>query len=80
VAVEDEVEEDEASDEPDYPDDVDPLPPSERADTAALLRELASLGLEDEAPAPPMRSAAAAASRPVPNQPAQKKRKGLFGR
>jgi hypothetical protein len=49
-------------------------------DTAALMRELTSLGMDDEASpsavAPPVRSAV---SRPV-SAAAQKKRKGLFGR
>jgi hypothetical protein len=51
------------------------------SDTAALLRELTSLGLDDDAPQPP------AARTPGPSRPAvpaaskdAKKRKGLFGR
>jgi hypothetical protein len=45
-------------------------------DTAALLRELSSLGLDDDPPPPPVRPAP---PRPVSTLPA-KKRKGLFGR
>ena len=45
-------------------------------DTASLMRELSSLGLEDE-PAPP---APAPRPQPVSRAPAPKKRKGLFGR
>lgn len=49
-------------------------------DTAALLRELTSLGMDDDAPAPQTtRPARPTAPRPVPSV-AQKKRKGLFGR
>lgn len=70
-----------AADAPDGP----PVAPSAEAarrawaphetDTASLMRELSSLGLEDE-PALP-----ASAPRPQPvTVPAQKKRKGLFGR
>ncbi|MDB5478873.1 MAG: hypothetical protein JWM96_1368 [Alphaproteobacteria bacterium] len=47
-------------------------------DTAALLRELSSLGLDEDPPAPPL-TRPVSSSRPVPVQQ-QKKRKGLFGR
>jgi hypothetical protein len=46
-------------------------------DTAALLRELSSLGVDDEAPAPA--PAPRAPARPTPAAP-QKKKRGLFGR
>ena len=45
-------------------------------DTASLMRELSSLGLEDESAAP----APAPRPQPVVRAPAPKKRKGLFGR
>lgn len=49
-------------------------------DTASLLRELSSLGQDDDpAPLPVTRPARATATRPV-SAAAQKKRKGLFGR
>jgi hypothetical protein len=53
------------------------------SETAALLRELTSLGLDDEPsqPAPPARNAAnAAASAKAAPKEQPKKRKGLFGR
>jgi hypothetical protein len=47
-------------------------------DTASLLRELSSLGLDDDPPPPPPSRPA----RPTPPRPvtAPKKKKGLFGR
>ena len=64
---------------PTRPSDDEPLPfysGSQDTDTASLLRELSSLGLDDEpAPAPPVRPPV---GRPV--QLAPKKKKGLFGR
>jgi len=67
----------------DAPDEPSAVPVSvgaasmEMADTAALLRELSSLGLEDEpAPPPPPRLPSRP---PAPPTPAKKKR-GLFGR
>jgi hypothetical protein len=54
---------------------------SEITDTAALLRELSSLGVEDDGPgsaAPP--SAPTRPARPVPAQQDRKKKRGLFGR
>ncbi len=49
-------------------------------DTAALLRELTSLGIDDEAPASQLtRRARSTAPRPA-SAAAHKKRKGLFGR
>jgi hypothetical protein len=66
-----------AADELDVPDE--PAYAPRGADTAALLRELSSLGLEDErapvAVAQPRETAATAATASGP-----KKRKGLFGR
>jgi hypothetical protein len=49
------------------------------ADTAMLLRELSSLGIDDDEPPTTMRSAP---SRPAPTsgKGQDKKRKGLFGR
>ncbi|MBC7374448.1 MAG: hypothetical protein H7323_10715, partial [Frankiales bacterium] len=47
-------------------------------DTASLLRELSSLGLDDEPAQLPARPARAVAAHQV--QPAPKKKKGLFGR
>jgi hypothetical protein len=46
-------------------------------DTAALLRELSSLGLDDDPPPPPVRPTP---PRPISTLPSAKKRKGLFGR
>jgi hypothetical protein len=52
---------------------------NEMADTAALLRELSSLGLEDDpAPAPSARPPAPRAPRPAAAD--KKKKRGLFGR
>jgi len=48
-------------------------------DTASLLRELSSLGLDDDPPPPPVRPPSPSAPRPVATAPAKKK-KGLFGR
>ncbi len=52
------------------------------SETAALMRELSSLGLEDEPAQPPAARTAAAAAAVRPASPAKdpKKRKGLFGR
>ncbi len=72
-------------DEPDASDDEEPddgLPQPivqrDLTDTASLLRELSSLGFEDEPPqsGPSHRPSA---PRPVP-PPAPKKKRGLFGR
>ncbi len=61
-----------------HDDDDDPAPWRDSdTDTASLLRELSSLGLDDDAPQPVLR--AAGPVRPVSAEPA-KKRKGLFGR
>ncbi len=67
-------------DEEAYPDD-EPMPSyAHDTDTASLLRELSSLGLDDDAPAAqPTRPARPPAPRAAPAS-AQKKRKGLFGR
>jgi hypothetical protein len=54
---------------------------AEMADTAALLRELSSLGLDEEppsAPAPPPRTPSARPPTQVPDP--RKKKRGLFGR
>jgi len=76
----------EADNEP-PPDE--PAPPAEppapaapvMTDTASLMRELSSLGLEDEpAPAPPRPASVGAASRAAAQPDKGKKRKGLFGR
>jgi hypothetical protein len=73
--------EDETADEiPDEPVGVPAMvgaPSMEMADTAALLRELSSLGLEDDPAPPPPPRAPARPTQPV--TPAKKKR-GLFGR
>ena len=74
---------DAAPDDPHVPDAA-PATNGSRAglsDTAALLRELTSLGLDDEPePASPARTAAQSAQRPAPPKEQPKKRKGLFGR
>ncbi|MBA3852032.1 MAG: hypothetical protein H0X59_06660 [Chloroflexi bacterium] len=55
-----------------------PMPHYEQAtDTAALMRELSSLGMDDDAPPRPPTRPGSQQPRPV-SQP--KKRKGLFGR
>ena len=61
------------------PDDDQPFPSYGRddTDTAALMRELSSLGLEDAPTPAPVRPPPAA--RPIAPAP-PKKRKGLFGR
>ena len=51
--------------------------PHEMADTAALLRELSSLGMEDDVAPPPTPRAP---HRPAPPMPDKKKKRGLFGR
>jgi hypothetical protein len=68
--------------EDEEPSDSLPQPIVRRdlTDTASLLRELSSLGFEDEPPAAP------SPSRPAPSAPrpvtasAPKKKRGLFGR
>ncbi|MDQ3503889.1 MAG: hypothetical protein M3486_09835, partial [Actinomycetota bacterium] len=70
------------ADTDDDPDDDEPMPSygGYDTDTASLLRELSSLGLDDEPPpAAASRPARPAAPRPA-SLAAQKKRKGLFGR
>jgi hypothetical protein len=69
------------------PDQRSGLRYDEGLDTASLLRELSSLGMEEEAPPqpPPPAPARPASQRPAaqksaPAKPAAKKRKGLFGR
>jgi hypothetical protein len=66
-------------DEEEATDDALPEPIVQRdlTDTASLLRELSSLGFDDEPPSPPIRPPASA-PRPVTTAP--KKKRGLFGR
>ncbi|MGH8888423.1 MAG: hypothetical protein ACRDV3_01525 [Acidothermaceae bacterium] len=56
-----------------------PIVQRDLTDTASLLRELSSLGFEDEPPGPSPMRPGPSAPRPVPATPAKKK-KGLFGR
>jgi hypothetical protein len=49
------------------------------ADTAALLRELSSLGLDDDPPAAPTPPRAPSRPPAAPSAPAKKKKRGLFG-
>ena len=77
---------DEVDDEDDEPADREPVTVSvgasrDMADTAALLRELSSLGLDDDPPAAPTAPAPRAPSRPPVSapSPAKKKKRGLFG-
>jgi hypothetical protein len=90
--IEEYIPDDPADDEgaPSSPTGADPAPAyangsrSGLSETAALLRELTSLGLDDE-PSPqaaPAHNAAKAAATAKPAQPSKdpKKRKGLFGR
>jgi hypothetical protein len=70
----------------DEPAELEPVaavvggPPRDMADTAALLRELSSLGLEDEPAAPTPPAPRAPARPPAPSaSPAKKKKRGLFG-
>ena len=56
-----------------------PIVQRDLTDTASLLRELSSLGFEDEPSGPPPMRPAPSAPRPVQATPAKKK-KGLFGR
>jgi hypothetical protein len=65
----------------------EPVAQREFADTASLLRELSSLGFEDEPPAPSgprvggqPPAGGPATPRPAPAGAAQKKKRGLFGR
>jgi hypothetical protein len=62
--------------EPDDDDDDDDDSEGPEIDTASLLRELSSLGLEDDAPQPAMRQS------PIQHQTLDRKqkRRGLFGR
>ena len=70
---------------PEYEPMPAPVAQRDLADTASLLRELSSLGFEDEPPAPagPRPGASTPgpnAPRPVTTSAAQKKKRGLFGR
>lgn len=56
-----------------------PIVQRDLTDTASLLRELSSLGFEDEPSGPSPMRPAPSGPRPVPAAPAKKK-KGLFGR
>ena len=63
------------------PVDDEPLPSYDRdTDTAALLRELGSLGLDDEPSTPAPTRPARPATPPRPVAAPAKKKKGLFGR
>jgi hypothetical protein len=53
---------------------------ADRADTAALLRELSSLGVEDEPSPPPPPMHPRPPHRPSPAAEPKKKKRGLFGR
>ncbi|HEY5455516.1 MAG TPA: hypothetical protein VIJ96_08595 [Acidothermaceae bacterium] len=80
----------EASDEapePDYESAFQPFAQRDLADTASLLRELSSLGFEDEpAPSTPRPAPSQPPSTPTQPRPTaasaaqQKKKRGLFGR
>jgi hypothetical protein len=78
-----------ANDEVEDPNDEDPgvrepaavaagYAMDEMTDTAALLRELSSLGVEDD-PAPASPAARSAPHRPSVAEPKKKKKIGLFG-
>jgi hypothetical protein len=58
----------------------EPIVQRDLTDTASLLRELSSLGLEDDAPSGPTHPVRPPASRPVSTPAPPKKKKGLFGR
>jgi hypothetical protein len=69
-----------ADDEP-YNNIPKPFVQRDLADTASLLRELSSLGFEDEpTPPPDSRPAPATPPRQVSAPPPSKKKRGLFGR
>ena len=65
-------------------DPVDNLPrpfvQRDLADTASLLRELSSLGFEDEPPSSTGPRPGPSAPRPITPPPPSKKKRGLFGR
>jgi hypothetical protein len=63
--------------EPEEPEEPAGLSPAADTDMASLFRELSSLGMEDEPPAP---TSARPPSRPAAPTAQQKKKKGLFGR
>jgi hypothetical protein len=77
-----------AAPEPEYESAFQPFAQRDLADTASLLRELSSLGFEDDPapsaprPTPGQGPGAATPPRPVPANAAaqQKKKRGLFGR
>jgi hypothetical protein len=75
-----------AEPEPDYESAFQPLAQRDLADTASLLRELSSLGFEDEPPTPSGPrpggpTPGATPPRPTPSAASQqKKKRGLFGR
>jgi hypothetical protein len=73
--------------EPEYESAFQPFAQRDLADTASLLRELSSLGFEDEpAPSNPRPSASPGPGTATPPRPTaastaqQKKKRGLFGR
>lgn len=63
-----------------YDDEPIPMYGSSDTDTASLLRELSSLGLEDDPPPVPVTRPRATPPRPVTSAAAKPKKKGLFGR
>jgi hypothetical protein len=67
----------EAEEEDPYDALPQPIVQRDLTDTASLLRELSSLGFEDEPSSPPIRPPVSA--RPV-TAAAPKKKRGLFGR
>ena len=81
-------EESEATPEPEYESAFQPFAQRDLADTASLLRELSSLGFEDDPapsaprPAPAQGPGTSTPPRPAPTSAAaqQKKKRGLFGR
>jgi hypothetical protein len=73
--------------EPEYESAFQPFAQRDLADTASLLRELSSLGFEDDpAPSSPRPSAGQGPGTATPPRPTaasaaqQKKKRGLFGR
>ncbi len=68
-------------DEVQEPEQPQPLVQRDLTDTASLLRELSSLGFEDEGPSgPPPAAPRAGSPQPRPVTTSAKKKRGLFGR